>query len=122
MQPLMASPMPPGPTPGGTLPALSLWMTFSDDPNGEKVTSVPRDQIEEVRVWAESDQEEPVSFNVWLIGPTDTFQWGPEFQSSADPFSVGGFGPDTGMQSGSYRLEARIGDQVIGGLEFELSE
>lgn len=122
MQPMIASPLPPGPTPGGELPTISMWMTFSEDPAGEKVTRVSRDRIEELRVWAESNQEDSVPFTIWMIGPAGTNQWGPEFQTSAEPFSVGGFGSGSGMQVGSYRLEARIGDQRIGGLELELTE
>lgn len=124
MQPMIASPLPPGPTPGGDLPTLSMWMTFSEDPNGEKVTRVSRDRIEELYVWAESDQVGSISFTIWMASPMGTVQWGPEFQTSADrsPFSVGQFGSGSGMQLGSYQLEARIGETRVGGVEFELIE
>ncbi len=123
-QPLPASPLPPGPTPGGDLPTISMWMTFAEDPTGERLTQVSRGRIEELHVWAESDQDRSVSFTIWMISPMGTNQWGPEFQTSSDrsPFSVGGFGPGSGMQAGDYRLEARIGDQKVGGVDFEVTE
>jgi hypothetical protein len=124
MQPMIASPLPAGPRPGGDLPTISIWMTFSEDPEAEKVTRVSRDRIEELQVWAESDKEGSASFTIWLISPMGTNQWGPTFQTSADqsPFSVGQFGSESGMQLGPYRLEARVGEMVVGGVEFELIE
>ena len=121
---MVASPLPPGPTPGSELPAISLWMTYDTNPNSETVTRISRERIEELHVWARSDKDGVVTFTVWMTGPTGTNQWGPEFQTSVDgsPSPVGGFGDGTQMPLGTYHLEARMGETKVGDLEFEVTE
>ena len=112
----------PKPTPAGELPAISIWMTLSAEPSGERIIRIPKDQLTELNVWAASDTNDSVPFRIWLIGPMGNDPWGPEFETSPNqtPISVGKFG--SAMSPGTYHLEVRIGDTKVGELEFEVIE
>lgn len=110
------------PTPTGELPRISIWMTLSTEPGGERITHIPKGRLTELNVWAASNSNGSVPFRIWLIGPMGNDPWGPEFESSSDqgPISVGKFG--SSMLPGAYHLEVRMGDVQVGRLNFEVTE
>jgi len=114
------------PTPSGDLSAVQLWMTWTNDPNGEHVTSVPKDRLTELWVWMQADQPGSVMVLLYLSGPMGSGPWGPpenpelEIAPGGGPTHAGRFG--SAMMAGEYLLECKIGETVVGSLTFQITE
>lgn len=106
-------------TPTGTLPALVVYITKGEDPQGEPLTTMTQGESPQTFFWVKTEKGVSTSFILWMTTPGGSSnQFGSVFTSKTDgsPRSCGRFA--TQAQVGEYQIQAFIGSTIVGELKF----
>jgi hypothetical protein len=108
------------PTPTGTLPALTIYATKGDDPQGKAITLTSQSESAQTYFWVKTDKGVNTSFILWITTPEGSSnQFGSLFTTKGDGTSrnCGRWG--TAAKLGEYKIQAFIGSTIVG--EFKLT-
>ena len=106
-------------TPTGTLPALVVYITNGEDPQGKPLTTMTQSESPQTFFWVKTEKGVNTSFILWMTTPEGSSnQFGYVFTTKTDgsPRSCGRFA--TQAQVGEYKVQAFIGSTVVGELKF----
>ena len=106
-------------TPTGTLPALEVYITRGEDPQGKPLTVMTQSESPQTFFWVKTEKGVSASFILWMTTPGGSSnQFGSVFTTKTDgsPRSCGRFA--TQAQVGEYQIQAFIGSTIAGELKF----
>jgi hypothetical protein len=113
----------PPPTPTGELPKLTVWLTKGDKPDSERVTTMKSGAKDGPHIWAQGPKGVTVSLQLWLTWPDGKREpFGPLFKTDPEgkPVGCGGFAGSP-PSAGNFKLEALIGETVVGSTTFTVA-
>ncbi len=108
-------------TPTGTLPALVIYVTKGEDPQGQPLTNIIQSESPQIFFWVKTAKGTNASFILWMTTPEGSSnQFGSVFATRTDgsPRSCGRFA--TQAKVGEYQVKAFIGSTVVGELKFNV--
>jgi len=106
-------------TPTGTLPALVVYITKGEDPQGKPLTSMTQSESPQTFFWVKTEKGVNASFILWMTTPEGSSnQFGYVFTTKTDGSSrsCGRFA--TQAQVGDYEVQVLIGSTIVGELKF----
>jgi hypothetical protein len=108
------------PTPTGSLPALTIYATKGNDPQGKAITLTSQSESPQTYFWVKADKGVNTSFILWITTPEGSSnQFGSLFTTREDGSSSNCGRWGTVAKLGEYKIQAFIGSTIVG--EFKLT-
>ena len=106
-------------TPTGTLPALVVYVTKGEDPQGKPLTNIAQSESPQTFFWVKTEKGVSTPFILWMTTPEGSAnQFGSVFTTKTDGTSRGCGRFATQAQVGEYKVQAFVGSTIVGELKF----